>query len=161
MYPNNKVIVKSYASELANQYASQLNFRNGILVAGIVTMIIALFGLVGYTSDEVNRRRKEIAIRKVNGAKVKDILRIFLKDIIKIALPCIIVGDLGAWLIARQWLMSFSEKITMTPLLFIGVTIILAMLSIDMPEVTMFTPNVCLATCAVRFSFIPKATPSE
>ena len=32
---------------------SQLNFRNGILVAGIVTMIIALFGLVGYTSDEV------------------------------------------------------------------------------------------------------------
>lgn len=125
MYPNNKVIVKSYASELANQYASQLNFRNGILVAGIVTMIIALFGLVGYTSDEVNRRRKEIAIRKVNGAKVQDILRIFLKDIMKIALPCIIVGDLGAWLIARQWLMSFSEKITMTPLLFIGVTIIL------------------------------------
>ena len=125
LYPNNQVIVTSYASELASQYSSQLSLRNGILVAGIVTMIIALFGLVGYTSDEVNRRRKEIAIRKVNGAKVKDILRIFLKDIIKIALPCIIVGDLGAWLIARQWLMSFSEKITMTPLLFIGVTIIL------------------------------------
>ena len=125
LYPNNKVIVKSYASELANQYASQLNFRNGILVAGIVTMIIALFGLVGYTSDEVNRRRKEIAIRKVNRAKVKDILRIFLKNIMKIALPCIIVGDIGAWLIARQWLMSFSEKITLTPLLFICVTILL------------------------------------
>lgn len=125
MYPNNAVTVLDYESEFKAQYASQLNFRNGILVAGIVTMIIALFGLVGYTSDEVNRRRKEIAIRKVNGAKVKDILRIFLKDIMKIALPCIIVGDLGAWLIARQWLMSFSEKITMTPLLFIGVTIIL------------------------------------
>ena len=125
MYPNNQVIVKSYASELANQYSSQLKFRNGILVAGIVTMIIALFGLVGYTSDEVNRRRKEIAIRKVNGAKVKDILRIFLKNIMKIALPCIIVGDIGAWLIARQWLMSFSEKITLTPLLFICVTILL------------------------------------
>lgn len=125
MYPHNKVTVLDYESEFKAQYASQLHFRNGILVAGIVTMIIALFGLVGYTTDEVNRRRKEIAIRKVNGAKVKDILRIFLKDIMKIALPCIIVGDLGAWLIARQWLMSFSEKITMTPLLFIGVTIIL------------------------------------
>lgn len=125
MYPHNKVTVLDYESEFKAQYASQLNFRNGILVAGIVTMVIALFGLVGYTSDEVNRRRKEIAIRKVNGAKVKDILRIFLKNIMKIALPCIIVGDLGAWLIARQWLMSFSEKITMTPLLFIGVTIIL------------------------------------
>ena len=125
MYPNNKVTVLDYASEFKAQYASQLNFRNGVLVAGVVTMIIALFGLVGYTSDEVNRRRKEIAIRKVNGAKVQDILRIFLKDIMKIALPCIIVGDIGAWLIARQWLMSFSEKISLTPLLFIGVTIAL------------------------------------
>ena len=125
MYPNNAVTVLDYESEFKAQYASQLNFRNGILVAGIVTMIIALFGLVGYTSDEVNRRRKEIAIRKVNGAKVKDILRIFLKNIMKIALPCIIVGDIVAWLIARQWLMSFSEKITITPLLFICVTILL------------------------------------
>ena len=125
LYPNNKVTVHSYATDLANQYSSQRNFRNGILVGGIVTMIIALFGLVGYTSDEVNRRRKEIAIRKVNGAKVKDILRIFLRDIVKIALPCIIVGDIGAWVIARQWLMSFSEKISLTPLLFIAVTILL------------------------------------
>ena len=125
MYPNNAVTVLDYESEFKAQYASQLNFRNGILVAGIITMIIALFGLVGYTSDEVNRRRKEIAIRKVNGAKVKDILRIFLKNIMKIALPCIIVGDIVAWLIARQWLMSFSEKITITPLLFICVTILL------------------------------------
>ena len=50
MYPNNKVIVKSYASELANQYASQLNFRNGILVAGIVTMTL-LFGYIACTFD--------------------------------------------------------------------------------------------------------------
>ena len=128
MYPNNKVEVLDYESEFKAQYASQRNFRNGILVAGIVTMIIALFGLVGYTSDEVNRRRKEIAIRKVNGAKVKDILHIFLRNIIKIALPCIVVGDIGAWLIARQWLMSFSEKISLTPLLFIGVTILLLLI---------------------------------
>ncbi len=125
MYPNNKVTVLDYESEFKAQYASQRNFRNGILVGGIVTMIIALFGLVGYTSDEVNRRRKEIAIRKVNGAKVADILRIFLRDIVKIALPCIIVGDIGAWVIARQWLMSFSEKISLTPLLFVAVTILL------------------------------------
>ncbi len=125
MYPNNKVSVLDYESEYKAQYSSQRNFRNGILVAGIVTMIIALFGLVGYTSDEVNRRRKEIAIRKVNGAKVKDILRIFLRGIAKVALPCIIVGDIAAWVIARQWLMSFSEKITLTPLLFIAVTLLL------------------------------------
>ena len=125
MYPSSEVRVRSYEVEYGNQYSSQLNFRNGILVGGIITMVIALFGLVGYTSDEVNRRRKEIAIRKVNGAKVSDILRIFLKDIVKIALPCIIIGDIAAWVIARQWLMSFSVKTSLTPLLFIYVTIAL------------------------------------
>ena len=125
LYPNSEVRVRSYETEYNNQYSSQLNFRNGILVGGIITMVIALFGLVGYTSDEVNRRRKEIAIRKVNGAKVSDILRIFLKDIARIALPCIVIGDIGAWVIARQWLMSFSVKTSLSPLLFIYVTIIL------------------------------------
>ena len=128
LYPNNEVTVRSYEAEIESQYASQLNFRNGILVGGIVTMIIALFGLVGYTSDEVNRRRKEIAVRKVNGAKVSDILRIFLKDIVKIAFPCIVVGDIVAWIIARQWLMSFSVKTSLSPLLFIYVTIFLLLI---------------------------------
>lgn len=125
MYPNSEVRVRNYEVEYGNQYSSQRNFRNGILVGGIITMIIALFGLVGYTSDEVNRRRKEIAIRKVNGAKVSDILRIFLKDITKIALPCIVIGDVVAWVIARQWLMSFSVKDSLSPLEFINVTIAL------------------------------------
>ena len=128
MYPNSEVRVRSYEVEYENQYASQRKFRNGILVGGIITMVIALFGLVGYTSDEVNRRRKEIAIRKVNGAKVSDILRIFLKDIVKIALPCIIIGDVVAWAIARQWLLSFSVKTPLTPLLFIYVTIVLLLI---------------------------------
>ena len=128
MYPNNEVQVRNYSVEFENQYASQRNFRNGILVGGIITMVIALFGLVGYTSDEVNRRRKEIAVRKVNGAKVSDILRIFLKDIVKIALPCIFVGDIVAWMIARQWLMSFSVKTSLSPLMFIYVTIALLLI---------------------------------
>lgn len=128
MYPNSEVRARNYEVEYENQYASQRKFRNGILVGGIITMVIALFGLVGYTSDEVNRRRKEIAIRKVNGAKVSDILRIFLKDIVKIALPCIVIGDIVAWVIARQWLMSFSIKASLTPLEFIYVTIALLLI---------------------------------
>lgn len=123
MYPGKKVSLYSYASEYGYQYTQQRNFRNGILAGGIVVLIIALFGLVGYTSDEVQRRSKEIAIRKVNGATVRDILRIFLKDIIKIAIPSIIVGDVGAWLIVAQWLQSFTVRIHLTAWPFVTVTI--------------------------------------
>lgn len=125
MFPGKEVEVLSYATEYGNQYIAQRNFRDGILISGIVVLIIAIFGLVGYTADEVNRRSKEIAIRKVNGATVKDILGLFLKDIIKIAIPSIIVGDIGAWLISAQWLQNFSVRITLTPVPFVMVTIII------------------------------------
>ena len=37
------------------------------MIVGITIILLALIGLIGYVGDEVNRRAKEIAIRKVNG----------------------------------------------------------------------------------------------
>ena len=123
LFPGKQVKFVTYASEYERQYVSQRNFRNGILVGGIVVFIIALFGLVGYSSDEVARRSKEIAIRKVNGAKVSDILRLFVKDIMRVALPSVLVGCVGAWLIAAQWLQNFTVRIHLTPWSFLVVTV--------------------------------------
>lgn len=49
-----------------------------------------LMGLIGYTADEVRRRSKEIAIRKVNGAEASSILELLSKDILVVALPAVI-----------------------------------------------------------------------
>lgn len=46
-------------------------------------------GLIGYINDEIQRRSKEIAIRKVNGAEASSILRLFSKDIFWISLPAV------------------------------------------------------------------------
>lgn len=54
-------------------------------------------GLIGYINDEIQRRSKEIAIRKVNGAEASSILRLFSKDIFWISLPAVFLGGLGAW----------------------------------------------------------------
>ncbi len=123
MFPGKLVSLYSYSTEYGNQYTSQRNFRNGILAGGIVVLVIALFGLVGYTGDEVQRRSKEIAVRKINGATVSDIIQLFIRDIVKIAVPSIIVGDIGAWLIALQWLQSFTVRISLTVVPFVIVTI--------------------------------------
>lgn len=128
MYPGKRVSLYSYATEYGYQYTQQLNFRNGILVGGMVVLVIALFGLVGYTSDEVQRRSKEIAIRKVNGARVGDVLRLFISDIIRIAVPSVVVGDIGAWLIAAQWLQSFTVRVHLTVWPFLAVTAIILLI---------------------------------
>lgn len=43
-------------------------------MAAVTMFFIMLMGLIGYTTDEVRRRSKEIAIRKVNGAEASGIL---------------------------------------------------------------------------------------
>lgn len=128
LFPGKPVSFMTYASEYERQYVSQRNFRNGILVGGIVVLVIALFGLVGYSSDEVARRSKEIAIRKVNGAKVSDILRLFVRDIMRVAVPSVLVGCVGAWLIAAKWLQNFTVRIHLTPWIFLGVTIVILLI---------------------------------
>jgi len=67
----------------------------------------------------MNRRRKETAIRKVNGATLTDILRMFMKDINRIALPALIIGGGVSAYVAANWQSQFSEKAALSPLLFV------------------------------------------
>ena len=58
-----------YEKRIENSYNSVRVFRNATLMAAVTMFFIMLMGLIGYTTDEVRRRSKEIAIRKVNGAE--------------------------------------------------------------------------------------------
>ncbi len=120
LFPTRDITVYNLKTELAGMYDSQRNFRDSVMIAGIVTIIIAFIGLVGYTADEVNRRRKEIAIRKVNGAKVKDIIMLFIKDMLLISVPSLFVGGIAATLVGRKWLEQFSEQVELAPWLSVA-----------------------------------------
>lgn len=126
--PGREVQVVTYPSLVADSYQDVDSLRKVVMAAGVVTFLIALIGLVGYTIDEVNRRRKEIAIRKVNGAKVMDILSIFVRSILWIAVPSLAMGCIAAVMLSNQWLTAFSEKITLSPLIFLTSFIVLLVL---------------------------------
>lgn len=123
--PDRVIWLTDYATINADKYTKQRNLRNGVLVAGVITLLIALIGLVGYTVDEVNRRSKEIAIRKVNGATVADILGIFIRSIMVIALPSVVVGCIASYIIAAEWIQSFAKRISISPLYFIVTAIVM------------------------------------
>ena len=56
---------------------------------------------MGYFHDETNRRRAEIAIRKINGATVSNIQGLFLKNVLLIAIPAIIVGIIVSVIVSK------------------------------------------------------------
>ena len=120
LMPDKEMYVYSYPAEMAALYVDTLNFRNAVLAGGLITLAILIIGLVGYIADEVNRRRKEIAIRKINGAVMGDIQHIFLKDLAKILMPAIVLSVPLAWKVAEGWQQQFSEKVPLSWYFFAG-----------------------------------------
>lgn len=124
MFPTTDVVFKSLRQTLDDQYKSVRRFRDAVVLASISILLIALMGLIGYINDEVQRRSKEIAIRKVNGADAADILRLLSKDIVWIALPAVVLGTVASWFVGARWLDQFAEKIDLNIAWFVLVALI-------------------------------------
>ena len=120
MTDNPDISVTPYNQMVTELYTDARRFRTTVMIGGLVALLIALIGLIGYLAGEIGRRQKEIAIRKVNGARTADVLRLFITDILRVALPAVLIGAAGAWYVARLWLEQFSEKATLPLLLFVG-----------------------------------------
>lgn len=110
--PRGEAKIYSLAAVQENKYQAQKGFRNALYMGSFIILLITIIGLLGYLNDEIVRYRKSLAIRKINGATIADIVRIFVLDVCKIAIPCVVLGLLGAWYLASVWLNNFSLQVT-------------------------------------------------
>lgn len=85
-----------YSEEMELLFTDQRQMRNGMLLVCAVTLVIALSGLVGYVDNEMQRRRKEIAIRKVAGASAREVMVMLGGNMAWIVLPAVAVGTVMA-----------------------------------------------------------------
>jgi len=134
--PNKHIVITPYKDEMINLYTDSRKFRDSVMIGGIITLIISLIGLIGYTNDEINRRRAEIAVRKINGATMKNIQGLFIKDVARIAIPSVVFGAIAAYFTAVKWQEQFAEKADLGLIIFVGcavfvATIVLFVVSID------------------------------
>ena len=130
LYPDETIIVDSYTRQLNAWYDSVKHFRSAVMIAGICALLIALMGLIGYVNDEMQRRSKEIAIRKVNGATTMNVLRMMLGNVLLTAAPSAIAGAILAGIAAGKWLEDFSVKTSMSLWLFaVGIFAVLAVIA--------------------------------
>jgi putative ABC transport system permease protein len=109
--PYQDAVVKSLETEKIELYSSEKGFRTAMLAGSVIILLITIMGLLGYTITEASRRSKELAIRKISGARLSDILKIFIKDLEYIALPAVLTGSMGAWFAAQKWMENFASKI--------------------------------------------------
>ena len=127
-YPDLSLEFTTYQDIRREQNASVSTFRNTVWVTTACIILIVLMGLIGYVSDETQRRSKEIAVRKVNGAEASDILRLLSVDILKIAVLAVAAGMAVAWYVSGQWMQQFADSRLLSPTWYALLAILLLML---------------------------------
>ena len=120
--------VFSYEQVMNSMYDDNKKMKNTILAGSIFSIAIAFLGLVGYVRDEAQRRSKEIAIRKINGATTGEILSLFVAGIMKWLVVAFIIGDALAYYVAGLWLEQFAEKVSLSLLYFLAADLIVAII---------------------------------
>ncbi|MBR4845788.1 MAG: hypothetical protein IKU98_05145, partial [Bacteroidaceae bacterium] len=96
-----------------------------------VCVLIALFGVYSLITISCEQRRKEIAVRKVYGATVGDILRLFFGEQLVVLLASALVGFPIAYVCVKQWLEGYIHQVDiplwLCPAIFLMVALLVAL----------------------------------
>jgi putative ABC transport system permease protein len=76
----------------------------------VIAILIACLGLFGLVSFASIQRRKEIGIRKVNGAKILEVITMLNKDLVKWVIIAFVIATPVAYYAMHKWLESFAYK---------------------------------------------------
>ena len=97
--------------EFAKQYQSYHHFGKQLTYATIVCLFLALIGLFGLTVFTIQRKTKEIGIRKVLGASVPNIVGILSIDFLKLVGIAFLIAAPIAWYFVNGWLENFAYRL--------------------------------------------------
>jgi len=90
-------------------------------ISAFVCICVATFGIFSFVTLSCERRRKEIAVRKVNGATIKDILLMFVKEYaILLGIASIIAFPIG-YVLMKQWLERYVEQTDISAWIYIAI----------------------------------------
>ncbi|CAN5484281.1 ABC transporter permease [soil metagenome] len=104
---------------LAKIYTAEIQLKKAAYAATILAIIIVLLGVLGLISLSVQKRTKEIGIRKVLGSSVTSIMTLFMKEFMTVIILAAIIACPVAYLLMHQWLNSYVYRIDITPMPFI------------------------------------------
>jgi putative ABC transport system permease protein len=92
------------------QYKSERKFESLLFSFALLALFIASIGLFGLSVFTIERRTKEIGIRKANGATTIEIMALLNKNIIKWVIIAFIIACPIAWYAMNKWLQNFAFR---------------------------------------------------
>ena len=112
----------TYMEDIFNEYfKSERALLTLLSVMTMACILIAVFGVYSLTSLTCQQRRKEIAIRKVHGAEILDIMNIFFKEYLILLGMAALLAFPAGYLIMKRWLEGYVKQTSMEAWLFVAI----------------------------------------
>ena len=122
--------VKMFDEELGVYYEAEERLAKLITIFTLLSVIISIMGVFGLVLFETQYRRKEIGIRRVNGASVQSILKMFNLQFLRITLICAAVAIPISYYFVNRWLTGFTARMPMSWWIFALAVVIICLIVI-------------------------------
>ena len=116
---------RSFSYEyLADRVDHQYTFLEGILgslnYVAVLTVAIAAMGLFGLIAAFTRRRVKEVGIRKVLGADMRDIVLLLSRSYLLLIMLALVIAAPIVWYVMHSWLQDFAYRVTIEWWMLLG-----------------------------------------
>lgn len=125
--PENILRLNSEEEVYNNYLRSEEMLTRLLSFASLVCILTAMFGIYSLVTLTCEQRRKEIAIRKVNGATVWSILYLFFREYLIMLCIAALFAFPITYVIIKQWILNYVRQVNISPLPFILILIGLAL----------------------------------
>lgn len=119
LFPGAPFEYKFMDESLAALYRSEIRLQKASYTAAALSIIVVLLGIVGLVSISIQKRAKEISIRKVLGSPSLAITKLFVNDFLLTALIAGIITCPLAYYVFQSWLNDYAYRVTLTGLPFV------------------------------------------
>lgn len=118
--PDNNVNISYLSENTARWYVKEKKMSTLFISAAVLAMILSCLGLFAITLLDMQRRYREIAIRKVLGASTFQINGLLIKNFVKYILASFLLSIPLTWQILNEWLENFAYKTPISGWVIIG-----------------------------------------
>ncbi len=105
--------------QVESLYKTEMVFEKIFRYGSMFAIFISCLGLFGLVLSSTEQRKKEIGIRRVNGANIGEIMLMLNKDFIKWVLVAFVVASPAAWFLMKNWLENFAYRTTLSWWIFL------------------------------------------
>ena len=106
-----EIVINGFDKELGADYKSEKKLTTLVTIFSLLSIAISLLGVFGLVYFETQYRRREIAVRRVHGAKIAQILGMFVGQYAKMVLVAFLFAVPVSCLIMMRWLQTFAYHI--------------------------------------------------